>query len=342
MEWLQRRARLRDERRFHLDCAAAELRDRGFTAREARRAARRRYGRQSFRAAARELGCDFAGLVDLIRRHRMPASPWLQPVALASVIIFIFLVSPQPRELANSVFIRVQRAGMPGAILTVDIGSRWFGGDITGRDFEALQSMTALTRVERYHGSYAWGQAAPGATLQAIVSEARRQTGNAKLAAEFVLPHWKLRANPAQSIWLFMVGYCAFLLFGTLRWRLWRWLLYAAGSIALHAAASLAIAACTVQIRNVMPWAITFLFIAWMGVAVMQVRYWWSDLRSRCPVCFERMVLPLTEGAEGSMILRPAVTESICTHGHGVLVESRWSRTFRPEESPIESLTNFS
>jgi len=102
-EWWQLRARLRDERRFHLDRAAAELLD-------------CRYGRQSLGAAARELGCDFAGLVDLIRTHR---------------------------------------AGTPSAILTVDIGSRWFGGDITGQDFAALQSMTTLTRVERYHGSYA-------------------------------------------------------------------------------------------------------------------------------------------------------------------------------------------
>lgn len=91
-----------------------------------------------------------------------------------------------------------------------------------------------------------------------------------------------------------------------------------------------------------MPVTIAFLFIAWMGVAVMQVRHWWTDLRSRCPLCLERMVLPLTEGAEGSMVLRPAVTESICTHGHGVLVESRWDRTFRPEESPLESFANFS
>jgi len=154
-EWRQLRARLRDERRFHLDCAAAELRD-------------CRYGRQSLGAAARELGCDFAGLVDSIRTQRVLAFPWLQPAALFSLIALVFLLSPQPRELANSVFVRAHRAGTPSAILTVDIGSRWFGGDITGQDFAALQSMTTLTRVERYRGSYAWGQSAPGATLAAI------------------------------------------------------------------------------------------------------------------------------------------------------------------------------
>jgi hypothetical protein len=288
------------------------------------------------------LGCDFGALVDLIRTHRALASPWLQPAALISVIAFLFLLSPQPRELADSIPVRAQRAGMPGAILTMDIGSRWFGGDISPRDFEALQSMTTLTRVGRYHGSYAWGQAAPGATLPEIISEARRKTGNSKLAAEFVPPHWELPASPAQSLWLLMACYCAFLLWGTWLQFLWRWLLYAIGSAALHAAASLAVAAYTLQIWTGSPLAITFLFIAWMGAAVMQVRCWWVDLRSRCPRCFERMALPSTEGAAESIILRPAVTESICTHGHGVLVESRWNRTFRPEESLIESLANFS
>lgn len=327
-EWRQLRARLREERQFHLDCAAAELRD-------------CRYGRQSLGAAARELGCDFAGLVDSIRTHRVLAFPWLQPAALFSLIAFVFLVSPQPRELANGVFVRVHKTGTPSAILTVDIGSRWFGGDITGRDFAALQSMTTLTRVERYHGSYAWGQAAPGAALPAILVEARRKTGNPKLTVEFVAPHWELVANPAQSVWLVIGCCCAFLLLGTSP-RFWRRLLYGFALIALHAAASLAIAAFTLQIWNRMPMTVAFLFIAWMGVAVMQVRHWWTDLRSRCPLCLERMVLPLTEGAEGSMVLQPAATESICRHGHGVLVESRWDRTFRPEESPLESFANFS
>jgi len=58
-EWRQLRARLRDERRFHLDCAAAELRD-------------CRYGRQSLGAAAHELGCDFAG--SWIRSERIAYS----------------------------------------------------------------------------------------------------------------------------------------------------------------------------------------------------------------------------------------------------------------------------
>ena len=111
MEWLKRLARLRDERQFHLECAAAELRELGFTAQEARRAARRRYGHQSFRAAARELDCDFAALVDSIRTHRGLASPWLQPVALLSLIALIFLLSPQPRDLANNVLIRAQQNG---------------------------------------------------------------------------------------------------------------------------------------------------------------------------------------------------------------------------------------
>jgi hypothetical protein len=38
------------------------------------------------------------------------------------------------------------------------------------------------------------------------------------------------------------------------------------------------------------------------------------------------------------VLLSPLFTESVCIHGHGVLVENRWSRRFRPEESPLERL----
>jgi hypothetical protein len=39
--------------------------------------------------------------------------------------------------------------------------------------------------------------------------------------------------------------------------------------------------------------------------------------------------LPLTDGTADRVLLDPAVTESICAHGHGALLESRWIRRFR-------------
>ncbi|HVW09688.1 MAG TPA: hypothetical protein VHC90_13960 [Bryobacteraceae bacterium] len=343
IEWLQLRARLREERRFHLDCAAAELRDSGLTAREAKRAARLRYGHKTRKLAARELGCDLAGLAYLIRTGRVLASPWLAPAGLLCAIALLFLSAPRPRELAGNIVIRLHRVETRRVILTPDVGSIWRAGNITGQEFDALQSLTTLTHVERYRGSYAWGQVAPGVTLDAIVSEALRATGNPRLVAEFVPPHWELLANPAQSVWLVIACYGAFLLLCSAPPFLWRWLLYGIGTAALHAAASLALAAFTPQIFVIACTPVlAILVIVWLGLAALQCRYWWIGLRSRCPLCLKPMVLPLTEGVEGSMILHPAVTESICAHGHGVLVESRWSRRFRREESPLESLAIFS
>ena len=50
----------------------------------------------------------------------------------------------------------------------------------------ALRSMTTLTHLERYHGSYAWGQAAPGRHAACdFIRKPDAKTGNPKLMAEF-------------------------------------------------------------------------------------------------------------------------------------------------------------
>ena len=47
---------------------------------------------------------------------------------------------------------------------------------------------------------------------------------------------------------------------------------------------------------------------------------WWSfaDQRRRCPVCLQRLSLPVTMGSWGS-VLDPATTELVCDSGHGSL-----------------------
>ena len=337
-EWLELRSRLREERRFHLDCSAAEFRSRGLTPRQARHAARLRFGRQSLRDAARELGSDLSGLMRLVRANRVVASAWLQPAVLLAVTLLILFLSSDPSAIVNGVLVRVHRVSNPGLIiLTVNEPGSRLAGAITIPEFEALQSMTTLTQVERHHGFYVRGHAVAGATPPVIASEARNRTHNARLAAQFMEPRWELLANPAQSAWLIIAAYGAFLLF---RYAVhWRWLCYGTATGILHAAASLAAWAVVMETRNQTDIAhFTLLFAAYLGVTAIQCRYWWSDLRRRCPICFERIVLPLTEGVPESMILRPAVTESLCVRGHGVLVESRWSLAFRPEASPLESL----
>ena len=103
-EWLQLRARVREERRFHLDSAAADLRALGLSARAARHEARSRFGRRrNLKLALRELGGDAPGFIFLLRAHRVTASLCLQPAILLAVIGLIFSVSPSPREIVKSV-----------------------------------------------------------------------------------------------------------------------------------------------------------------------------------------------------------------------------------------------
>jgi hypothetical protein len=61
--------------------------------------------------------------------------------------------------------------------------------------------------------------------------------------------------------------------------------------------------------------AVMLLFLAACSFA-----FWWSfaDQRSRCPVCFERLALPVTLGSWSS-VLEPATTEFLCEFGHGSL-----------------------
>jgi len=61
--------------------------------------------------------------------------------------------------------------------------------------------------------------------------------------------------------------------------------------------------------------AVMLLFLAACSCAL-----WWSfaDQRQRCPVCFERLALPVTLGSWSS-VLEPATTEFLCESGHGSL-----------------------
>jgi hypothetical protein len=48
---------------------------------------------------------------------------------------------------------------------------------------------------------------------------------------------------------------------------------------------------------------------------------WWSliDQRLRCPVCLQRLRMPVRLGTLGSILFDLPATEYICTHGHGTL-----------------------
>src|SRR5258706_14432057 len=93
-EWMQLRARFRDEHQFHLERAAAELRALGLSSCAANRGARDRFGsRQNSKLALRELGGDWAGLIRLALAHRLDASPWFRPAVLIMASMLGILLS---------------------------------------------------------------------------------------------------------------------------------------------------------------------------------------------------------------------------------------------------------
>jgi hypothetical protein len=344
-EWLQLRARLHQERRFHLESAAADLRALGMSRRAAMRNARSRLGgRRHLRIALRELGGDVTGLAYLMRAHRVPASPWLRPALLLAAIVLIPVVSPAPRALIEGV-IGTPVASKDGhAVILAAEG--WTPAErvISAADFETVRTLSTLTGVERYRTTYIRAQASRGVTPAAIQSEVRARTGNRRLWAGWLFSETRVATGPAQAVWILLSFYVVYSLGQSVRNKV-NWLLYGLVVALLHALASLMAWALAMQTWKWAPSSgsaaaivVPLVFLAYLLISGMQCRSWWSDLNRRCPVCLDRFVLPLTEGMADRVLLESAVTESVCAHGHGVLVESRWSRRFRPEESPLRGL----
>ncbi len=79
-EWLERRKRVTDEIRFHLEQAQMRWVDRGLSNRRAHRAAWRDFGKaRAQRRALREAGGGVAGLVALFHAHQVSASALATP-----------------------------------------------------------------------------------------------------------------------------------------------------------------------------------------------------------------------------------------------------------------------
>jgi hypothetical protein len=347
-EWLQLRARLHGEYRFHLENAAADLRSPGMSSRAAERKARVRFGgRSHLRTALRELGGDFTGLAHLLRLHRVPASAWLQPALLLAAMVLILLLSPSSRALIEGVIGTPLASEDREAVELIAAG--WTPAErvITAADFETIRTLPILSGVQRYQTIYVRARAARGASLASIQSEVRARTGNRRIWAGWLFSETRIMTGPAQMVWVLVSFYIVFSLHRGLPSRgKGRWLLYGLGVAFLHSLASLMAWALAMQLWKWAPSSaggtagliFSLLFIAYLLSAAIQCSHWQRDLNQRCPMCLERLVLPLTEGTADRVLLESAITESLCVFGHGVLVESRWSRRFRPQESPLRGL----
>jgi hypothetical protein len=344
-EWLQLRSRLREERRFHIDQATADFRALGLSRGAAKRAARTRFGRRAhMKIARREIGGDYAGLLRLLRAYRISASIWLQPLALLSAIALMLLLSPAPRLLLESIAGRPLHTD-PTVYFFAPAPWPLFSG-ITAHEFEAMRSLRSVRGLERYQTIYARAQVAPGAKIAAIESEVRAVTGNSHMSAISDFERRRIEMGPALAIW-FIAGLLgvSFLRSGLQGFGL-RLRACALGLGFLNLLTSLTAWGLAIQIWTLTPFptklSADLVFSAWLLAYVLSValqcRCCRRDLLQRCPVCLERLLLSSTEGNEERMLLSAAVTESVCAHGHGLLVESRWERRFRQDDMDFHGL----
>ncbi len=176
-EWLELRARVSEERRFHLDRAAADLRALGLTPREAKRMARARFGaRRNSQAGLHELGGDLPGLAHLFRAHRVVTSLWLQPALLLGAVVLMLAVSPSRREIIEGMLGHRFDAEDHRQVELSVYGAGPGSPGITQTEFEALRSMTTVTGVASFGPHQVVAQPRRGVALAAITSEARIRT----------------------------------------------------------------------------------------------------------------------------------------------------------------------
>ncbi len=346
-EWLALRARVREEHDFHMDQAAAEYQAMGLSRRASYRAARRRFGgRCNIKSALREIGGDLAGLIHLLVAHRVPAWPGFPFAVLAAMGALLLLLSPSAKMLLEDV------AGTPFAardretiFLSTQARNLSFAG-LTPADFGTLRRIADLTDVEPYLGIHARARVAHGRPLPMIEPELQARMGNPHLRVIPLFDRRPIVMGPARAAWTLLLLWAVWPLRMHLRRCKHRrsWLLYAVATGALHCATSMLLWAFAMQSWTRVQWstdgrgalALLILVAAYIGSATVQARWWMLDLNRRCPICLDGLLLSVTAGTADRMVLNSATTESICPHGHGVLVETRWSRWFRAERSPLE------
>lgn len=344
-EWMRLRARVHDEHQFHLYLATEDLRALGLSARAAGRAARGRLGSRHYRKLAlRELGGDWAGLIRTFLAYRVHVSRSFQPLALVAACLLMLLLSPAPRLILEGIAGRPLIAEERRAVFISSQARNLSYVGITKSDFEAIQSLRGLSKLERYQSIHARALARKDITPAELESIVRARTGNPGLR---VIPLFERRAilmGPAEAVWG-LLAVCSLFFVATLRSKP-RWLGYGIVVGFLHGLASLMTWALAIQLWSRISWStdgralLGFLALSatYLGVVRLQCHVWWQDLHRRCPSCLETLLLPLTEGSTDCFLLNSPTTESVCARGHGVLVETRWASRFRPERSPLQGL----
>jgi hypothetical protein len=255
-------------------------------------------------------------------------------------------LSPAPRLILEGIAGRPFAAEQRAAVFISSRAQNLTYVGITKADFESIQSLPGLSKLQRYQSIHARAQAGKDITVAALESMVRARTGNPELRVIPLFQRHAILMGPAKAVWG-LLAFCSLFFVATLRSKP-RWLGYGIAVGCLHALASLITWALAVQLSSRIAWAtdgralLGFLALsaAYLGVVALQCHVWWQDLRRRCPSCLETLILPLTEGSADCFLLNSPTTESVCAHGHGVLVETRWASRFRPERSPLQGLVH--
>jgi hypothetical protein len=109
----------------------------------------------------------------------------------------------------------------------------------------------------------------------------------------------------------------------TYGWRYWSFLLFKTASVMvilpllwIEGGAALRAHISNLQLRVFGGGlALALIFVAAFGCALLWA---FADQRRRCPVCLERLAMPVTIGSWGS-VFDPVATELLCNEGHGSL-----------------------
>lgn len=72
---------------------------------------------------------------------------------------------------------------------------------------------------------------------------------------------------------------------------------------------------------------------AFVGSMAAAFRFLFRDLARRCPVCLTRLGMADSRGNRHDVLVWPRETETICLHGHGLNLETRWGRVFQEDPS---------
>jgi hypothetical protein len=105
-------------------------------------------------------------------------------------------------------------------------------------------------------------------------------------------------------------------------WRFWAFLLAKTAAVmVVFAAAWIEMAASRPAAATRLDGPALSLIANWTFLLIYVGAVWQSllDQRRRCPVCLNRLTLPVSIGSWSSPLINPAGTELLCMQGHGTL-----------------------